>query len=161
MVPGRARQPAGPCRSAHGMPAVDELLRSEDTHDPVANWARWLLLLLHIPPDTEWYEVQNLTDAELDELRVIYRCGWDNPSHRNELRRVAALMPNPLKKPFSRWERSILWGHGVNGPFTMIEGNNRLIGYASHDLKPELSISVLIGLSPQPCATWHILDAQG
>jgi hypothetical protein len=151
----------------HEMPAVDGLLKSGDTADLTANRERfrrlWDIrggLLMHIPADTIWFNVEHLADAELDELRVIYHCQWDNvASHRNELRRVATLMPEPLKKPPLLWERPILWGHTTAGPFTILEGNNRLIGYASQDPSPGLAIPVLVGLSQNRCAAWHILDA--
>jgi hypothetical protein len=148
------------------MPAVDELLRSGNVGDPAANgerlrrlWGNRGALLQHIPYDTEWYDVRHLTDAELDELRVIYRCQWDDPRHRNELGRVAELKPGALKKSPVSWERPILWAHSRAGTFTIIEGNNRLIGYASQDPRLGLVIPVLVGLSPNSCAVWHILDA--
>jgi hypothetical protein len=151
----------------HEMPAVDELLRSGDLADPSANTKRleWLWrirggLLQRIPRDTEWHDVRQLTDAELDELRVIYRCAWDDlRSHRNELLQVATLKKEPLTTPPDDWQRPILWGHSSAGPFTIIEGNHRLIGYASQSPPPGLRAPVLVGLSPSPCVAWHILDA--
>jgi hypothetical protein len=150
------------------IPGVDELLRSGDITDSRANEERYrrLLrirgpLLRHIPRGTEWFSVKSLTDGELDELRVIFNCPpWSDPqSHSNELRRVATLNPESLRKPPERWERPILWGHNRSGPFTVIEGNHRLIGYASQKQPRGLSIPVLVGLSLLPCATWHIVDA--
>jgi hypothetical protein len=113
-----------------------------------------------IPPDTEWYDVQNLTADELDELRVIARCGWDDPSDRNELRKVAARKPDALKSPPTEWPYPILWGHSKAGPFTIIEGNHRLAAYTSTSSASGLSIPVLIGLSPTPCH-YHIDDPGG
>jgi hypothetical protein len=152
---------------SYEMPAFDELLRSGDVGDPAANQERYRRLwnsrgpiLEEIPQDTEWYDVTHLTDAELCELRVIYHCDWDDlETHRNELRRVAALKPEPLQKLPAEWERPILWGHTKSGPFTILEGNHRMIGYASQKPPPGLSISVLVGLSPRTCNYWHIVDA--
>ena len=149
------------------MPAVDELLRSGDLTDAVANqerfrrlWGSRSGLLQHIPRDTEWHDVRHLRDDDLGELRVIYNNSWDDlASHRNELLRVAALKPEPLTKPPAAWERPILWGHSRAGPFTIFEGNHRLIGYASQNPREGLSIPVLIGLSLKPCWAWHIVDA--
>jgi hypothetical protein len=50
----------------------------------------------------------------------------------------------------------ILWGHSKAGPFTIIEGNKRLIAYAATG-ETTINIPVLIGLSPMRCL-WHILD---
>jgi hypothetical protein len=149
------------------MPAVDELLRSGDLADDAANQERfrrlWGIrggLLQYIPHDTEWYHVRHLTDDDLGELRVIYNNAWDDlASHHNELLRVAALKPEPLTKPSAVWERPILWGHSRAGPFTIFEGNHRLIGYASQNPREGLSIPVLVGLSPSLCRAWHIVDA--
>ncbi len=116
-------------------------------------------LLGEIPPDTQWYEVRNLTDTELRDLHVIARCGWDDPkgADKNELLAVAERKPQTLTKPPASWRRPILWGHDKTGPFTIIEGNNRLTAYASTKPAPGLSVPALIGLSPTPCF-WHIHD---
>ena len=50
-----------------------------------------------------------------------------------------------------------MWGHDRGGPFTILEGNNRLIAYASTAPRPALEVSVFIGLSKSPCF-WHRAD---
>src|SRR5271155_4083385 len=141
-------------------------ITSPNITDPSENHMRlrWLhqirrWIIGEIPPDTRWFEVHDLTDNELAELHVIARCGWDAPGQdNNELLRVAVRKPHHLK-PLTEWKRPILWGHVERGPFTIIDGNNRLTGYASSNLRG-IAIPVLVGLSPTPCY-WHIFDQCG
>jgi hypothetical protein len=142
-------------------------LARPDLEDPQQNHQRLRYLLLirrlligEIPPDTDWYEVDNLTDADLPRLHVIARCGWDDPRDRNELHQVAARRPEPLLKPPTEWPPVILWGHQRGGPFTIIEGNHRLTAYAACGSRGGLVIPVLVGLSPTPCF-WHVFDQCG
>ena|SRR5712691_10722761 len=140
------------------------LIDSPNARDPQANHARLRYLYCiraqligEIPPDTQWYEVRNLTDEELSELHVIARCGWDSPSDKNELLRVASRLPKQLISRPTVWERPILWGHEKAGPFTIIEGNNRLVAYAYKGQQSGLMIPALVGLSSTPCF-FHIFD---
>src|SRR5262249_19706612 len=103
-------------------------------------------LICEIPPDTEWYEVRNLTDNELPELRIIGRCGLDWADN-NELLKVRE--KRPLTKPPSEWRSIVLFAHDQAGPFTIIEGNHRLAAYASSGQR-ELDIPVYVGLSEMP-----------
>jgi hypothetical protein len=135
-----------------------------DTTDPETNHQRlrWLLeirrlLVGEIPPDTVWFEVATLTNEELNELHVIKRCGWDSPDDENELRLVARRKPVAAWKHPADWRKPILWGHQESGPFTIIDGNNRLVAYATSQHQIPLSIPVLVGLSPTPCG-FHFSD---
>jgi hypothetical protein len=149
-----------PASAARLMP----MITSPNTNDPLENLARLRLLHLirrhligEVPPDTRWYEVRNLTDNELSELHVISRCGWDAAGQdNNELLRVAVRRPQPLLGQPSVWPPPILWGHNKAGPFTIIEGNNRLVAYAATAARG-IAIPVFIGLSPSLCY-WHIFD---
>jgi hypothetical protein len=143
------------------------LIEQPDLANPSQNHARlrclWMIrgrLFAEIPPDTEWFEVRSLSRNHLCNLHVIARCGWDDPDDQNELYRVAARKPEVLRTAPSQWLRPILWGHARSGPFTIIEGNHRLIGYASSKEQAELSIPVLVGLSPSLCF-WHHFDPCG
>ena len=145
-------------------PAEMVLIDSPNLDDPQANHMRLRYLHLsrchligEIPPDTRWYEVRHLTDKELSELHVIARCGWDDPSDKNELLRVASRRPKALTSQPTSWARPILWGHEEAGPFTIIEGNNRLTAYASQGQQRGLMIPALVGLSPTPCF-FHVFD---
>jgi len=84
---------------------------------------------------------------------------WNDPADKNELALVAVRKPLQLKALPASWEQCILWGHDKKGPFTIIEGNNRLIAYKA-SAQTGLNIPVLVGLSPTRCI-WHILDNCG
>jgi len=114
-------------------------------------------LLQRIPGDTRWYEVRHLQESHLIELRVIGRCGWDDGADQNELDKVAKRKHNHLKENPLSWEAPILWGHNKSGPFTILEGNNRLTAYAAARHRPPMNIPIYIGLSDKPCF-WHLSD---
>ncbi|WP_316176124.1 hypothetical protein [Bradyrhizobium sp. SZCCHNRI1073] len=144
-------------------PGISKLLDSPDLNDSEENRARLRIMylirnvfVLEIPPDTEWYNVRSLTDSELSELHTVNYQTWNDPADQNELRNVAARKPLVLNELPSKWETPILWGHDRNGPFTILEGNNRLTAYAG-SAQSGLDIPVLIGLSPMRCH-WHLLD---
>ena len=130
----------------HGL---NTILDKANLESPVENHARLRLLCLirrqlicEIPPDTDWYRVRNLTDNELLEMRIIGRCGLDDWADNNEVlkpRRQFTLTQAP-----SEWRSVILFGHAKAGPFTIIEGNHRLIAYTSNDRRG-LSIPVYVG----------------
>jgi hypothetical protein len=142
---------------------LSQLLDHADLNSAEENRARLRIMylirnvfVLEIPPDTEWYEVRTLTDAELSELHTVNHAGWNNAADRNELRNVAARKPIQLNAPPSNWDTPILWGHDRTGPFTIVEGNNRLTAYAGSG-HSGLDIPVLVGLSAMRCH-WHLLD---
>ncbi len=83
----------------------------------------------------------------------------DENRAKNELPKVAARKKLPLRVAPSSWERPILWGHDRNGPFTIIEGNNRLTAYAASG-QSGLNIPAFIGLSTMRCV-WHLSDNSG
>jgi hypothetical protein len=152
-------------RFEHSLPSAEmALIDSPNISDPRENHARLRYLYCsrghligEIPPDTQWYEVRNLTAEGLSELHVIARCGWDHSGDRNELLRVVLRRPSALTSQPSSWARPILWGHEKAGPFTILEGNNRLVAFASQGQQSALMIPALVGLSPTPCC-FHIFD---
>jgi len=113
--------------------------------------------MIEIPSDTGWFEVENLTENEVDELYVSARHTpqWDQIG--NKLTDVAKAAPEPLKAPPDKWARIILWGHTRAGPFSIFEGNHRLIGYAAANSPAPLKIRVYVGLSTSLCF-WHHAD---
>jgi hypothetical protein len=135
-----------------------------DLGDSIANHNRLRLLYLfrrhlwaEIPPDTDWYAVHSLENDDFDDLHVISRCSWDDSSDRNELRKVADRRPLALNSQPHRWIGSpILWGHAKPGPFTILEGNHRLVALARSGTSG-FAIPVFVGISPTPCV-WHFED---
>lgn len=121
-------------------------------------WAR-NLFVLEIPPDTEWYEVRNLKHEHIGELLVVNHAAWTNSSDSNELLEVAIRKDQPMRTPLSQWHPPILWGHDRTGPFTIIEGNNRLVSYANSG-QTDLDMPVFIGISSMKCL-YHLPDQSG
>jgi hypothetical protein len=147
------------------IPQGTSYIDAPNVNDPGENherlrvfYSKRAIFFLEIPPDTQWFEVKNLTDNELDELHVVAHRPFMSATDKNELRRVAARLPKTLKTQPASWRRPILWGHKESGPFSIFEGNHRLIAYASLPSPPELNIPVFVGLSPTLCC-WHIHDA--
>jgi hypothetical protein len=145
---------------SHG---INDLLDEPDLDNPDRNRARWRLFMVirnifyaEIPPDTEWYEVRSLTDDELQELRAVNFKGWTDPADKNELDKVAARKNIALTSEPATWEPPILFGHDKDGPFTIIEGNNRLTAYVGSGRK-DLNIPLIVGLSKMKCM-WHMFD---
>jgi len=117
-----------------------------------------LMMLAEVPPDTEWYRLAHLVDGDLASLLVIGRCGMDGQDDQNELTKAALrLPPQPLRVPPSQWDPPILWGHDKGGPFTILEGNHRLMAYLTGPTPHGLDVPVFVGLSPTPCF-WHLPD---
>jgi hypothetical protein len=144
-------------------PGLSKLLDHPDFENPNENRARLRILymirslfVVEIPPDTVWYEVCNLTDSELGELRTVNYGDWTEAAEQNQLAKVAARKRLALGVPPSDWDPPILWGHGKNGLFTILEGNHRLAAYVASG-RSDLNIPAFVGLSPTACV-WHILD---
>lgn len=145
---------------------LDALLDNASTSLDEENRARLslfyhsrLVFLVEIPPDTAWYEVRNLRHKDLVELRAVNYGPWIDPNRadQNELFKVAERRKDiEYQTPWSEWQPPILWGHDRNGPFTIIEGNHRLIGYVRSNLT-DLNVPAFVGLSPTGCH-WHIID---
>jgi hypothetical protein len=142
---------------------IPTLLDAPNLNDPEQNHDRLRLayvirsrFIREIPPDTVWYEVRYLTDKELPELYVVAHAAWMDLADNNELFKVAARKREQLSTESPNWAPIILWGHDKNGPFTIIEGNHRLVAYAGSG-KRGLKIPVFVGLSRTPCF-WHIPD---
>jgi hypothetical protein len=141
---------------------LHQVIHAPDLDDGAQNALRWRLLysyrrhlLGEIPPDTAWYEVRNLEEAHLAELMVISRCDFfDGPPF--DLREVSERKRIALQTPPERWPPPILWGHGADGPFTILEGNHRLTAYAAAPTG-SLGIPAYVGISGMPCY-WHALD---
>jgi hypothetical protein len=116
-------------------------------------------LLNHVPPSTKWYLVRYLRNHNIDSMHVMARCGWDSKceSDKNEIFKVAQReKPNLYTQP-DEWSPPILWGHSKKGPFTILEGNHRIVAWANETPRPNLKIPVYIGVSKEKCRL-HIFD---
>jgi hypothetical protein len=140
------------------------LIDTPNLSDPLENHKRLRLLyinrapfMIEIPLDTEWFEVESLTQNEIDELYVSARHNplWNQAG--NKLTEVAKADPQLLEALPHAWAGIILWAHSKDGPFSIFEGNHRLIGYAAADPPPPLNIKVYVGISPSLCL-WHYAD---
>lgn len=140
------------------------LIDSPNLDDPAENAIRRLILgtwraplLDRIPTDTEWFRVEVLREGHLDQVYVIGSDDWRDPADHNELLKVGRRRGKSLDKVPAEWHPPLLWGHTREGPFTILEGNNRLVNYAGSSMRPPLEIPCFIGLSPSACV-WHEPD---
>jgi hypothetical protein len=159
----------GERQAALDVGVASQLIDQPKLEDPLENYRRHrglmlaggrLAILVEIPPDTVWYEVEHLTEQNLDDLHVIGRVNWDSKkgSDLNELRKVIGrINADPLRLQPRDWVMPILWGHEKKGPFTILEGNHRFTSYGALVDPPELKIPVCVGLSPSLCF-WHLPD---
>jgi hypothetical protein len=142
---------------------VQDLLDRPDILDPIQNRTRLRLFyvaraacFVEIPPDTQWFRVERFTHDDIGSLYAINRRDWRSKADGNELVSVAKRKLIPLRQDPVHWEPPILWGHQSEGPFTILEGNSRLVAYVNSG-RTDLNISVLIGLSGLP-SYWHVPD---
>jgi len=141
------------------------LVTTPDLRDPEQNQRRRDLLyrrrerlLAYVPESTEWFEVHYLERHHLPQLRAINFGSWSSPRvDENELPKVAHRRRIPLLVTPTEWPPPILWGHGRHGPFTLLEGNNRLTAYAGVAKPQPLHITAVVGLSADRCC-WHLPD---
>jgi hypothetical protein len=79
---------------------------------------------------------------------VIGRCGLDDWADGNEV--LKARKKIHLIEAPSNWKSIILIGHTRIGPFTIVEGNNRIVAYMSSN-RNGLDVPVYVGLGLVPC----------
>jgi hypothetical protein len=143
------------------------LVDRADLGDPAENNVRMMLLwsirgplFEAVPADTEWFEVGLLTAAHFWQLRNIHHKDWSPFSvATNELDEIARNKPRQaLLTPPDRWPPCVLWGHDRGGPFTILEGNNRMSALAADaEARQNCALPVIVGLSGQRCG-WHRAD---
>jgi len=134
--------------------------------DPAANALRLQLLRVwrtpiidSLPPGTTFWAVASLREAHLYQLLVIGSDDWRHPGDRNEFLTVVRRRGEELRDPPERWEPPLLFAHTTAGPFTILEGNNRLVNYFAASPLASLAIECYVALSPAPCI-WHLPDRQ-
>jgi hypothetical protein len=140
------------------------LIDNPNLNDPLENQRRLRLLyirrgvfMIEIPNDTQWYEV-TLAEDDIDDLYLSARHDpqWDGLGSKLD-QVAAALQPKPEPLRALPDARIIQWGHEKSGPFTIIEGNHRMLSWAHSRPLPQLNISVYVGISPSYCF-WHYAD---
>jgi hypothetical protein len=141
------------------LPIVD----NPDLANPEENHKRMRLFyivraifLIEVPLDAEWYEVESLTENEFDDLYTSARHGQEWAGRK--LREAAiGTAPLTLRTEPKDWARIILFGHSRTGPFSILEGNRRLIAYVQANATPQLKTKICVGISPSLCH-WHLPD---
>lgn len=145
-----------------GVPAwrTADLLDVPDVTDARENAERMRLLyqgrrhlLGEIPPDTKWFDVRFLRSEHVRELRAI---GRSDPTYDDAGANLFAIKGEPLRESPLDWGPIVLWGHSKPGPFTILEGNHRLLAWTS-SARYDFSIPVCVGLSNSFCR-WHLAD---
>ena len=118
-----------------------------------------------IPPDTMWYEVQHLRREHFPQLLGINWCGFRSSNHRNEFpafaEQVKAIKEGrfkPVETDPATWPRLILWGHSMDGPFTVIEGSHRISALCLDEQELSFEIPVYVGISDRGSFRWHLPD---
>jgi hypothetical protein len=111
-------------------------------------------LLGGIPRDTSWFAVKYLRPRHFGQLHAIRCEGWTDPGDRNELVKVAARMPFELRTGSTNDWEPILWGHSLEGPFSILEANHRLTALAGRPEIQDVAMLCYIGISAQQCV-WH------
>jgi hypothetical protein len=128
----------------------NRLIDSPNLRDQIGNGERLSLLRTSfrraplwdaIPSNTEWYRIEYLRYSHLSELLVISDKSWLN---------FASRIPKEMTEP-ERWAPPILWAHSKEGPFTVLEGNNR-INWVAAKRYSRLELAVLVGVSPDICS---------
>jgi hypothetical protein len=150
---------------AHDAAHLRDLLEAPDLADAAQNEQRRMLLarrrpmLEHVPADTRWFRVSFLAREHLGALLVIGSADWVDPRgrDRNELPMVAGRRPEPFRGGAEGWAKPILWGHERKEPFTILEGNHRLLTWWCEPTLSELRMVTIVGVSRSTCI-WHLPD---
>ncbi|MCE9635766.1 MAG: hypothetical protein K8T90_08680 [Planctomycetes bacterium] len=128
-------------------------------------------LFLRFLPPCDWFRVRIEVPDDLSDLRVIAEESWfpDPPSAVRDLHSVAtSLVPgSPHEARVTAWEgtldvshldrRIALFGRGRDGPFSILDGNHRLLALtrqAGRDGIRPMRFDAHVGLSFGPCR-WH------
>ena len=128
----------------------NRLIDSPNPNDQIENQQRLSLLRTSfrraslwdaIPANTQWYRIEYLRYSHLSELLVISDKSWLN---------FASRIPKQMTGP-ERWAPPILWAHSREGPFTVLEGNNR-INWVAAKRYNRLEVAVMIGVSADRCS---------
>jgi hypothetical protein len=112
-----------------------------------------------IPLDATWWRVSPLSWYDLREVHVIASHGVGGRTSLFDLCELCedrrSLTPSPFGSPPETWRGILLFGHSRLGPFSILEGNHRLLdaAYAGPRARP-LALQVHVAISERDCQ-WH------
>ena len=155
--------------------SLRELVTKPHFDDPSENAKRRALLFIRhlplwreLPKDTEWYEVE-IMPADLDQIRVFPRALWRKLARGNftltaVIERIRSYRGRDLAvKTFlakiaslREWLRQdnaegavLLIGLNESEPFTILDGNHRLVAASMSEPEAMQKLRFLCGLSPR------------
>lgn len=161
----------GPAKTSYSA-----LVKNADIKDKTQNWRRRLglfniryPLLAQLPDPLDWH-IATMQPGDLEQLRLIRNCGWDDKAPDNELGNVhfpAAFPQDDQKKILAILKRLaapdsdktlILIAQATNGPFTILDGNHRATAMMIAKRKgmfSEADVRAYVGVSPRmPMCIW-------
>lgn len=126
---------------------------------------------LRFVPPCDWFRVPILSAADLAEMAVIAEESWfPEPGRADRMVHAVAVAIDPATPHGRRvlaWETSLraadldrqvtMFGHGPSGPFSVLDGNHRLVAAARRASRGDTTLfafEVHVGLSFGPCR-WH------
>jgi hypothetical protein len=152
------------------------LVKNPDINDRYQNWRRRLglfgvryPLLAQLPSPLDWHTA-TLQPGDLEKLRLIRNCGWDDKAPGNQLGRVhfPGAFPESDQKKIAAILKSlsapdsdktlILIAQATGGPFTILDGNHRATAMMLAKRKgtfTEADVKAYVGVSPRmPMCIW-------
>jgi hypothetical protein len=130
----------------------------EDERRMTGSWsafvARRAPIINAIPLDATWWRVSPLSWYDLREVHVIASHGVEGRTSLFDLCE-RGLVPHPFGSAPETWRGILLFGHSRLGPFSILEGNHRLLdaAWAGPRARP-LALQVQIAISERDCQ-WH------
>lgn len=159
-----------------------ELILNPNFNDNEENQRRHDILLSRrgplwqkIPDDTEWWHVGPVNLRFIKRFHIIDKCGWNHlfePDsslesvvkniHRDLQKHdtIYSIANSLLSKPQIMNNSTIIFGHSKDGPFTILEGNNRWCALMLHNNKGAIlkgKIYLYAGISKNACH-WYFGD---
>lgn len=161
----------GPAKASYSA-----LVKNPDIKDRKQNSSRRLglfdlryPLLAQLPDPLHWH-IATLQTDDLEKLRLIRNCGWDDKAPGNQLghirfpaafddndrRKITAILES-LTAPDSD-KTLILIAQAIEGPFTILDGNHRATAMMIAKRKgifTEADVKAYVGVSPRmPMCIW-------
>jgi hypothetical protein len=150
--------------------SIAALVNNPDFNDGSQNFNRRSLLfqfryplLAQLPNPLEWHSAKMQT-GDLEKLRLIRRCGWDDKALDNLVgnvrfptafdrtghEKIAAILERIAAPDFDK--TLLLVAKTTDGPFTILDGNHRATAMMVAKLKgafAEADVNAYVGVSPR------------